>query len=368
MGIKRIALLIDRAYIDTQACYMELPIQLANNGFHVDLYMPMHSNNHLPFFESQAIRLLPFPDSAFQRAEYWSKILYAKDRRYKAIIGTPVRGAWVAYKSAAAQKIPYYYFADELLEHLIKDKTDALKKILIKQNYIANKKSVASLSLGEERYIIQRKQNSIDFPHDYIILPNAQAGDAIKLKSNYYRDIFNLEDRKPILLFAGTLGWNLARKIYEETKTYSDKDYHLIFQSRTLGMMGENNHPFIKISTNPIPSSMMNYALGSADIGMALYDKESVHETNNGITGGKIGTYLKNGMPVIAGSAENLRLFEEKNVGVYWDGISSFDEIANKAIQNMETSRQFIPAFYKENLQYEFFFEKLKSHLNALIK
>ena len=49
-----------------------------------------------------------------------------------------------------------------------------------------------------------------------LFLPNGQAGAAIKLRSNYFRDIFNLEDRKPILLFAGTLNWNLARRIYEE--------------------------------------------------------------------------------------------------------------------------------------------------------
>ena len=148
---ENIALLIDRPYIETQPCYMELPIQLANSGFHVDLYMPMHSNNHLPFFENQAIRILPFPDSAFQKTEYWSKILYAKDRKYKAIIGTPVRGTWVAYKSAAIQKIPFYYFADELLEPLLKGKTGAQKMKLIRRNYIANKKAIATIALGEEK-------------------------------------------------------------------------------------------------------------------------------------------------------------------------------------------------------------------------
>ena len=104
MGNGRIALLYDRAYIDTQYCYLELAAQLANNGFHVDLYMLQSSNNHIPFFENQAIRILPFPDSVFQKAEYWSKVLYAKDRKYRAIIGTPIRGAWMAYKTAVFKR------------------------------------------------------------------------------------------------------------------------------------------------------------------------------------------------------------------------------------------------------------------------
>ncbi len=366
--MRRIALLFDRAYIDTQHCFMELAIQLAGSGFHVDLYMLINSNNHLPFFENQAIRVLPFPDSFFQKSEYWSKIIYAKDRKYKAIIGTPIRGAWVAYKTATIQRIPYYYFADELIEHLLLGVTDIKKGRLSRENYIANKNAAATIALDDERYLIQKEQNKIDFPHEHIILPNAQSGDAVKLKSNYYRDIFNIDDRKPILLFAGTLNWNLARKIYEETKTYSEKDYHIVFQSRTVGLMGEGAHPFIKMSTIPIPSAMMNYAVSSADIGLVLYDKDSVHETNNGIAGGKIGTYLKNGLPVIAGSAYNLKIFEQQHVGTYWDGDIPFDQIAVQAIRDMASNREQIPGYYKKHLQYELFFEKFKQHLLKSIK
>ena len=364
----RIALLFDRAYIDTQYCFMELANQLANNGFQVDLYMLMHSNNHLPFFESQSVRILPFPDSAFQKTEYWAKILYAKDRKYKAVIGTPFLGIRTAYKTAKILKIPFYYFADELLEHLLTGLTPLQQKEMIRETYKFNKKATATISLGEERYAIQRTQNRIDYPHDYIVLPNAQSGPATRLKSNYFRDIFNIEDRKPILLFAGTLNWILAKKIFEETKSYSDRNYHIIFQSRTVGLMGNSDHPFIKMSNIPIPSSMMNYAVSSADIGLVLYDKESVHETNNGLTGGKIGTYLKNVLPLIAGSAENLRIFDNEQVGTYWDGQTPFDVVAEKAITNVELQRSNIPAFYARHLQYELFFDKFKNHLLRAIQ
>jgi hypothetical protein len=363
MGKERIALLYDKSYIDTQYCYMELASQLADSGFHVDLYMPFGSNNHVPFFENQAIRVLPFPDSVFHSAEYWLKILYARDRKYRAVIGTPIRGAWAAYRTATFQKIPYYYFADELLEHLLTGFEASARKKLTHRNYISNKKAIASITLGEGRYRAQKEQNKIDYPHNYIVIPNAQAGPAVKLKSNYFRDIFNIEDRKPILLFAGTLNWSLAKRIYEESKSFGERNYHLIFHARTLGLMGQNNHPFIKVSTMPIPATMLNYAFSSADMGLAIYDKNSEHESNNGITGGKIGTYLKNGLPLIAGSAENLKVFEDEKVGIYWDGELPFDQIASKAINEMEANKKAIPEFYRKNLQYEFFFEKFRDHL-----
>lgn len=359
----KVALLFDRTYIDAQACFMELANQLAKSGFGVDLYIIMNGINHQPFFETPNIRIFSFPVSKFQRAEYWSKIFFSSDRKYKAVIATPIQGTWVAYNTAKIQKIPFYYFADELAEHLIAGSPAAMRKKLAARNYKANRKAAATIALGEERYAVQQQLNNINYAHDCIIIPNAPAGDTVKLKSNYFRDVFNIEDRKPILLFAGTLNWNLAKRIYEETKDYSDRDYHLIFHTRTLGMMGQDNHPFIKISRIPIPASMMNYAVSSADIGLAIYDKNSIHETRNGFTGGKIGTYLKNELPLITGSAENLRFFDEKGVGTYWDGETAFDEIANKAISNIDIHRKNIPFFYKKNLQYEVFFQRFLNHL-----
>jgi hypothetical protein len=347
---------------------MELAGQLAENGFAVDLYMLNNSNNHLPFFENQEIRILPFPQSKFQQVEFWTKIMYSNDRKYKAIIATPLRGTWVAYKTARLQKIPFYYFADELVEHLMNDIQVSEKEKWTTRNYLSNKKAIATIALGEERYQLQKKYNKIDYPHDHIVIPNAPSGDAKKLRSHYFRDIFDLDDRKPILLFAGTLNWNLANKIFEETKNYGERDYHLIFQSRTLGLMGNEKHSFIKMSTLPIPTSMLNYAFSSADIGLALYDKNSLHETNNGFTGGKIGSYLKNQLPLIIGSADNLKLFEREKVGTYWDGETAFDDVAHKTIQNMKNFGRNIPAFYKKNLQYEVFFQRLKDHLINSIK
>ncbi|GGB08547.1 hypothetical protein [Puia dinghuensis] len=366
--MRRIALLFDRTYIDAQHCFIELASQLAANGYAVDLYMVNNPYNNQPFFENKEIRILPFPVSGFQKAEYWSKLLYSADRRYDAIIATPITGIWLAYRTSRLRKIPYYYLADELVEHMLANSPAKDRKKLETRNYKANRYAAATIALGEERYLVQQQLHKIDYAHDYIVIPNAPAGDAVRLKSHYYRDIFNIEDRKPILLFAGTLNWNLAKKIYEETKTYGERDYHLVFQTRTTGLMGEGLHPFIKFSTTPVPSAMMNYAVSSADIGLALYDRNSVHETNNGFTGGKIGTYLKNQLPLIVGSADNLKHFEDQGVGVFWDGETDFDTIARRAIAEMETCRRNIPAFYRQTLQYEYHFEKLKQHLERSIK
>jgi hypothetical protein len=366
--MKKIALLFDRTYIDAHHCFRELAIHLAEMGLGVDLYSLSNSFNYKPFFENTNIQLIDFPRSKFERIEYWWKIMYSRERKYQAIIATPIWGSWLAYNTARVQRIPYYYFADELLDQILSNNPEADRNRLKRRNYISNRKAVATIALGEDRWVVQKQFNEIDYPQHHIIIPNSPAGPTVRLKSNYFRDIFNIEDRKPILLFAGTLNWSLAKRLYEETKSYTDRPYHLVFHARTLGLMGEENHPFIKISKLPIPAAMMNYAVSSADLGLALYDQDSPAETNNAFTGGKIGTYLKNELPLIAGTAENLKFFEKENVALFWDGKIGFDEIALRAIESSPSLRPHIKGFYEKHLKYENFFQKLKDHLLSSIK
>ena len=365
--MKRLALFFDRTYIDAHHCFVELANQLAKAGFGVDLYMVRNAANYQPFFENQQIRILSFPRSKFELLDFWYQIRFSNERRYAALIGTPVEGVWLAYRVAKIQKVPYYYLADELVEHIIVNSPKDQQVKLAYQNRKANRHAKATIALGENRYRKQVEFNHIDYPHEHFVIPNAAAGQAIKLRSNYFRDIFNINDQKPILLFAGTLQWSLAKRVYEETKGFSNRDYHLIFHGRTLGLMGEGSHPFIKISSVPLPYAMINYAFSSADIGLALYNKEITQESMNCLTGGKIGTYLKNELPLIAGNDLSLQLFQKEGVGIFWDGETPFDDIANKAIGNMNNMRMNIPSFYRHNLQYEFYFENFKKHLEKSI-
>ena len=340
-----------------------MAIQLSKAGFAVDLFMTRNGGNYLPLFEEQNIRILTFPTSALQMAEFWYKVIVSGDRKYRAVVGTPVAGAWLAYKLASYLRIPYYYFADELVEHLIINSPERIRSKMASQNFRANRHASASIALGEVRYLEQKELNKIDYPHEHIILPNAPSGPAVRMRSNYFRDIFNIEDRKPILIFIGTIQWNLAKKLYEETKNYSDRDYHVIFHGRTLGLMGNGDHPFIKVSNFPLPSALMNYAVSSADIGLALYDQSTFRESRNAFTGGKIGTYLKNELPIIAGNAVSLKVFEEQKVGIYWDGELEFDLVAKRTVAILKDLRPNIRNFYRDNFQYELFFESFRKHL-----
>src|ERR1700733_12214740 len=171
--MKRIALLFDRTYIDAHHCFRELATHLAEMSFKVDLYAFRTSYNFQPFFDNTNIQLLEFPRSKFEKLEYWTKIFYSKERKYDAIIGTPIVGSWLAYRTAAIQRIPFYYFADELIEQLIVNIPEAQRKKWERRNYLSNKKAAATIALGEERWLVQKKLNKIDYPQERIVIPNA---------------------------------------------------------------------------------------------------------------------------------------------------------------------------------------------------
>ena len=95
---KKIALFFDRTYVDAHYCFTELAKSLSKDGFMVDLYHIANPFNPSPAFYDDNIRVLPFPLNKFQKAEFWYRIFNSKVHQYSAAIGTPVKGAWLAYK------------------------------------------------------------------------------------------------------------------------------------------------------------------------------------------------------------------------------------------------------------------------------
>ena len=364
--MKRAALFFDRTYIDAHFCFSELARHLADRGFLVDLYHLTNPYNPPPVFYNDKIRILDFPLSRFQKTEFWTKINFYRDYKYSVVFGTPVRGAWLGYKVAKKQGIPLIYLADEIInpetKHFagidyVKDK---------KKDIIANKYATATIALSEKRFFYQKKVNSLPDNHKFFVIPNAPAGKAEKLRSNFFRDFLNIDNYKPIILFIGSINWRLAKKIYEITKNYKDKPYNIVFHGRTKNQAGDE-HPFIKISDTPLPGYLLNYAISSADLGLVLYDKNSTAEAENGETGGKIATYLKNKLPLIAGNLALFKDFEKNNVGIYWDGETDLDAIIFKALAKMNEMTENIPDYYEKHFNYSDYFSIFLKFLKKTI-
>lgn len=365
--MKRIALFFDRSYVDAHCCFTELAKHLSLSGYEIDLYCLLNSFNPPPTFYDSQIRVLSFPTAKFALIDFWRKVIFVNEFKYAAVFGTPFQGAFLGYKVSKYLKVPFIYLADEIFNMDSSRHSFPNYPKLKQQDKSVNSAALATIALGEERYRYQQKVNQLPTNHRYFVLPNAQPGASEQLRSNYFKDVFNINDNKPIVLFIGTLDWNLAKQLYEHAKTFVNKPYHLVFHARSLGKMGHAPHPFIKISSTPIPSGMLNYVVSSADIGLVLYDKDSTAEKENTLTAGKIGTYLKNNLPLIAGNVDDLKHLESKGVAVYLDNISELDHAVKKAIEQKEKMKKNIVSVYEQHYNYSRYFKSFETFLNGAL-
>jgi len=362
--MKRIGLFFDRSYVDAHSCFTELAKQLSLNGYLVDVYHIPNPYNPPPVFFDPNIRVLTFPRSKIEKLHFWANLISSVNYKYIAVIGTPYEGIFLAYQISWLFRIPYFYLADEIFDPLTG--RHSIPERIRKRGARINKNATASIALGAERYDQQARINGLLENHRRFIIPNAPSGSPLKLRSHYFRDLFAISDSKPIVVFIGTLSWNLASGLFELSKSFTNKPYHLVFHTRTKGLMGNELHPFVHISDIPIPSTMLNYVLSSADIGLVLYDKDSKVEAENALTGGKIGNYLKNNLPLIAGNVEGLKFVEEKGIGVYLDNINNLDSAVNKIITNKNQYERNIAQVYKKTFDYSLHFAEFMSYLKVV--
>lgn len=358
---KRIALFFDRTYIDAQFCFIELINCFLEEGYAIDIYYKQSNYSTPPSFFSEKIRLFSIPQSLLQKIGFWLKIIFSKDRTYKLTIGTPIDGVWLSYLLKRIKHTPYLYFADEIFDAETKHhKLSNWGKSKVK-DINANLNALGTIALGKERFEYQQKINGLPTNHIKFILPNAPRGESKRLRSNYLRDILDINDTKPIVLFLGTHNWKLAEKLWEQSKSFSEEDFHLIYHSRSIEK--ERTHPFIKISNQPLPSYMLNYLVSSADLGLALYDENNDAEKENALTGGKIGVYLKNNLPIIYGNSTNLKTLDKFNIGVYWDGETDIRETIKYCLNNAELYKKSIVEYYTIEMNYN---QKFKDLLEIL--
>ncbi|ETR67841.1 MAG: Glycosyl transferase family 2 [Candidatus Magnetoglobus multicellularis str. Araruama] len=143
-------------------------------------------------------------------------------------------------------------------------------------------------------------------------------------KQYYLHETLNIEKTKKIVLFIGSIAnWTMADYILESTRFWPD-DWVLVINNR----YANKTNPYYEHSFNrdkvffcAHPSEKVHQLeniLLSADMGIALYRplQRSIGCGNNiryiGMSSGKIGTYLKYGLPVITNEIGEMSTYIKK--------------------------------------------------------
>jgi len=311
---RSIAFVIEHAYVDALACFREPIRYFAARGDRVDVYLRLTASHPVPFFADPHVRLIPL-DVTPAGAARLVRRLVAHTPRYAIIFTVP---QWSLHWSVTAGRLtgtPVAYISDELIE--TDDASTASARKWKARERQAHRRCAFSIALSPERADCLRRLNRLPDSHPVYVVPNAAAGPAERLRSHYYADRLGLAVDRPIVLHAGGLGWAPAEALAQAASVWSDDGPAIVFQGRLPAqMVGRSSAGAVHYSPTTLPAALLDYAVSSADIGLALYDDRKTNDRLMGTASGKLCLYMKNALPVITTRQDCFAWVETEGCGV----------------------------------------------------
>ena len=306
-----------------------------------------------------------YPTSDFK--EYANvKMTLVKQRTKKIGLPTSVKLLYAILKSLLFNKSDFYIGGDCMGCHLLSclKKAFDFKYINFVLEYpdINNQNELHEIEVAD--FIIVHDHWHSDFIGKYctlnkknrvLFLPNASYTDVHNEHDNYLSEKLNISSDKSIILHSGGLGEWFCSKELAHSAIEWQRPYVLVFHT---SHHVENNRYFnelkdevadsdkVYFSTTPVSNIELDRLVASAKIGIATYSLKQLgyRAENMGLAAGKIGNYLKCGIPVIATKVHSLVYLEDYHCGVLVDDMS---EIGGAITKIMADYNNYVSGAYK---------------------
>lgn len=165
------------------------------------------------------------------------------------------------------------------------------------------------------------------------------------------------EHQKKIILHSGGFGrWFRCQELAQSAAQWAP-EYLLVFHL-SHSMEGDpyfdeifqNPPPNVAFSLEPVRTDDLDKLVSSAHVGVALYSEKDLgyRATYMGVAAGKIGNYLKCGLPVIATRLPSLQYLEDFRCGVLIDHESEIQTALRYIDNNYEEYRHNALRCYQE--------------------
>jgi hypothetical protein len=261
-------------------------------------------------------------------------------RRKVILIGADKYGLIICLALRILFLKPYVSFILEYPE--IRNK----KKLTIwdKLERIAIKKSKSIITHDRIHSEIISNDLTLKDPN-FLYLPNATLGSAKKEPSQYLHEILNENIDTHIILHSGGFGPFFCSNELALTSKILPPGYILVFHAShkikddpyfnlVIGSITDNEK--VRFSLKPVPTDLLDTLISSSRIGLAWYSIEILgyRALNMGLAAGKIGNFLKCGIPVIAQTFPSLNYLSEYKCGIQIDSL----EMLNNAIVEIDNN------------------------------
>lgn len=349
---KRLLLILHSPFLDRIPNLKALIFHLMDNGWKVTVLSSKSQNSEILTSNHPNLKVISFNQRSrkFEAPTILKLIAYAISlcftHSYDCVIGGDAFGNIIAKKFSKIKRIPHWFFALEF-PAIIDDRHPELSVIDKKENKaLVSADFIITHDKWHEKFIREHFAVKGKIFH----LPNASITPCYKDKSCYLSKEFNIPTNNTILLHSGGfLDVFRCKELISQAINWPDNLTLVYHTSHRV-----QNHPFykeisenfnlskIKLSLNPLDNETLDKMIASCHIGLALYSKELLGYRAElmGLAGGKIGNYLKCGIPVIASRMPSLKYLEEYGAGILIDDESEIPSVAARIMEKYSEYKQ----------------------------
>lgn len=326
--MKHILLILKEPFLDRIPSLKTLIWFLLNHNYKISLITSESKQFTLLSFEHENLSIIKVKQRT-RRFELptsvkliWKVFVFVIKGKIEYIIGGDAVGNIIASNISRLFRRKHIFFMLEYPQ-IITDTVCHLTRSQILENKALEKANmIVTHDNWHKQFLLTHFNVSAT---DIFILPNSSFTPKVSMKSDFLQKRLNLDGKKIVLHSGGFGKWFRCKELADSTSNW-DENIKLVFH---ISHNVQNDKYFNSIyrtdyrnkvlfSLTPVNTYELDKLIASADIGVALYSEKELgyRATYMGLAAGKIGNYLKCGVPIIATKLLSLSYIEDYQCGI----------------------------------------------------
>ncbi|WP_159434512.1 glycosyltransferase family protein [Bacteroides ndongoniae] len=344
--IKSILLILKEPFLDRIPSLKTLIMFLAENGIQVSIItseskkftVNSFSHKNIFFYKvKERSTLFELPTSI---KVYIKSLLFSFTHKIDYIIGGDSIGNIISSRLCSLLGKKHINFQLEYPQ-IITEKHPFLNRLQKLENKAIEKSSyIITHDKWHKQFLLEHFKLNKD---SILLLPNSSFTPEVCINSNFLQERLNISNKRIVLHSGGFGKWFKCKELAESTESWNDNIKLVFHISHKLEgdpyfetIYQTNYGGKVLYSLNPVSTFELDKLVASADIGIALYSEKDLgyRATYMGLAAGKIGNYLKCGVPVIATKLPSLTYIEEYQCGILIECEKDIANAINVIISN----------------------------------
>ncbi len=289
--------------------------------------------------------------------------------RYDFFLGADVMGVIPATLAGIVRRAPVVYWSLELA--FLAELSEWDHRLLKRLERFCSRRALVTVIQDRARADALVSENGLS-PARIVLVPNGPYGQAPRRRGRHFAERFGLPEETRLILQLGMIGpATLAWEVAEQAGDWPE-EWALVMHDRQrldpaepyLRHLLANARGRLRLSLNPVPYDELDELVSSAHVGLVFY--EAALGPNFALAGssGKIGAYLRCGLPVVCldlpGLAQVVRAYD---CGVVVAGVAETASAVRTILGNYDYYAERAARCYEEVYEFGANFDLLLSRI-----